>query len=205
MHKKRVAKLQEKLKSAPCDAFLIEDLTDLYYLTGCSLSAGSLLVEEESAHLLVDGRYIELCQSVSPVPVLLITDNPLEKLAGKKRVGFCSGSTTYERYLALKRKKIALKAIDNPVISLRLIKDPEEIRLMRQAAKLGSLGFDFLCTQLKEGITEWELATELEIFWKKQGAKSLAFDPIIAFGKNGSMPHYRPGKTASEKRGRRII
>ncbi len=199
MHKKRIAKLQEKLKNSPCEAFLIEEQTDLYYLTGFSLSAGALLVEEESACLLVDARYFELCQKTSPVPVLLSSENPLNKRIGEKRLGFSTNSTTYERYLALKKLKIALKGIANPVQSLRLIKDQEEIHLMRQTARLGCLGFDFLCAHLKEGITELELAVELEIFWKRKGAKALAFDPIVAFGKNGSMPHYRAGKTALQK------
>jgi len=47
---------------------------------------------------------------------------------------------------------------------------------------------------LKEGISENELAIELEIFWKRRGSKAIAFDPIIAFGSNSSMPHYRVGQ-----------
>ena len=51
----------------------------------------------------------------------------------------------------------------------------------------------YVLSLLKEEISEAELALELEFFWKKRGAKKLAFDPIIAFGANSSMPHYRAG------------
>lgn len=199
MHKKRIAKLQKQLEFYKCDAFLIEDVTDLYYLTGMSLSVGTLLVEEDKALLLVDARYLELCQKGSSVDVALSTENPLDTLVSKKKLGFCQANTTYERYLALKKIKLSLKPILNPVRQLRMVKDNEEIHLMRQAAKLGCLGFDFLCEHIKEGITEIELAVELEIFWKRKGAKSLAFDPIVAFGKNGSMPHYKTGGAKLKK------
>ena len=51
-----------------------------------------------------------------------------------------------------------------------------------------------MASLLEEGVSEIELATELEIFWKRKGSKALAFDPIIAFGANPSAPHYRAGK-----------
>lgn len=114
-------------------------------------------------------------------------------------MGFDAENTSYQEYLEWQKKMkplgLSLLPLDNPIKLLRMIKDPEEILLLRQAAQLGCKGYDFVCSLLKEGVTEAELAVELEIFWKRQGAKGLAFEPIIAFGANGSMPHYRSGDT----------
>ena len=52
---------------------------------------------------------------------------------------------------------------------------------------------------LKEGVTERDIATELEIFWRRNGVDKPAFDPIIAFGKNTSMPHYSTGNVSLQK------
>ena len=82
---------------------------------------------------------------------------------------------------------------------MRSIKDSEELDLLREAAKLGSEGYTHILGVLKEGITEEEVAEELEIFWKKRKGKKVAFDPIIAFGQHTSMPHYRSGNTKLKK------
>lgn len=78
---------------------------------------------------------------------------------------------------------------------MRRVKDKQEIRLLGKAANLGTEGFHYVCSKLTEGITEQELAIALEIFWKEKGSQGLAFSPIIAFGKNSSMPHHRAGAT----------
>lgn len=212
IYKNRLHRLQETLHSAACDAILIEDKTNLYYLTGLDLSAGKLLVHSQGALLFVDNRYFELCQKSSPFPVRPL-DNPKfeEQLAGPEfsfilTLAFDSDTTTYKNYEQLLKLTdavsaarpdlpLALRPLDMPIKHLRTIKDKTEITTLRKAAELGSKGFDFLCSFLKEGVTEQEAAIELEIFWKRLGSKALAFDPIIAFGANSSMPHYRAGET----------
>ena len=120
-------------------------------------------------------------------------------------MGFDQFHTTYHAYLTLTQLALNLKSqsfpleiipIESVVQQLRLIKDEEEIACLRNAARLGYQGYEFVVSLLREGIIESELAFELEFFWKKLGACRLAFDSIIAFGPNSSMPHYRAGKTA---------
>jgi len=126
-----------------------------------------------------------------------------EKFSFVKRLGFDSASTSYNSYTALakqlKESGIQLFPLENPVIKMREVKEEHEIALLREAAALGSQGYDTVCSLLKEGITEKEVATELEIFWKRKGGEGIAFEPIIAFGKNSSMPHYHPGDTQLKK------
>ncbi len=200
-YKERLEKIQNELKRKNCDALLVDDAVNLYYLTGMSLSAGSLIISEKDAVLLVDGRYEELCRKKAPTKVALTPQVTLKELTSDFRtLGFNSETLSYKAYQELEKQlpKITLIPLENIIRELRGIKDPEEIALLKEAAELGSQGFDFLCTLIKAGITESELAQELEIFWKRKGSKGLAFDPIIAFGSNTSMPHYRAAQSKLE-------
>lgn len=217
IYKQRIHHLQKALQELSCDALLVEDSINLYYLTGLQLSSGRLIVHRKESHLLVDGRYFEFAQKISPVTVLLSDKdhNAFQELFETKysslnMLGFNTESTSYKNFLDLQstvnvfnnqhHRQISLVPVDNPVKYLRSIKDNSEAILLREAAKLGSEGFDYACTQLYEGVTEIEVAAELEIFWKRRGAKGPGFEPIIAFGANASMPHYRAG-TAKLKKG----
>lgn len=209
----RLKKVQDYLQENACDALLVDDPVNLFYMTGLELSAGKLLIYKDGANLFVDGRYFERCAKLSPFPVLLTEKNPLgERLASPelppiRTLGFSDGETSYQAYLAHEnsikelreyshgKRKTTLVPLARPIQHIRAIKEPEEIKALEKAGELGSSGFDFVCTLLKEGISEEEVAMELEIFWKRKGGKKVAFDPIIAFGANSSMPHYRAGKS----------
>lgn len=217
MHQARLKKLQTIIKKEGCDALLIDDPTNLYYMTGLDLSSGKLIVDLKGAYLLVDGRYLESCRQHSPFPVLLSDPPTLEQLmstpelAHISKLGFDTEKTTYKAHQNLKKiaenistntftaRDLSVVPIDSPLKHIRSIKDPREIKALKEAADLGSLGFDYVCTLLREGISEQECAQELEIFWKRHGSKGVAFDPIIAFGANSSMPHYRAGSKKLSK------
>lgn len=194
MHLERIQKLQKIL---PCAAYLVEDPVDLYYLTGLNLSAGVLIVTPKTAELYVDGRYREVASGNAPITVHLIEEkSPFENLL---EIGLDSESTSVRRFQELEAKKIKLITMESLVAQLRMIKDKGEQDLMRRAAQLGTEGYHYVLSLLHEGISEIEVALELEIFWKRKGAKGVAFDPIIAFGSNSSMPHYRAGNRKLSK------
>ncbi|MGP1406292.1 M24 family metallopeptidase, partial [Filifactor alocis] len=72
---------------------------------------------------------------------------------------------------------------------LRAVKDEEEIDNLRQAAAIADKGFLHVLDIVKPGMTEKELALELEFFMRKQGASGLSFTTIVASGIRSSMPH----------------
>lgn len=214
MYSERQDNIRKLLKEKSIDALIVDDPTNLFYLTGMEVSAGRLAVTSKLSYLFVDNRYFESCQNNPSCQVLLSDNNAFsDKLLAPdmnfiKTLAFDGESTSHKAFLEMDglmhrlkeqssgRCNIKLVSLDNPVKWIRMIKDSEEITLLKQAGNLGSQGFDYVCTLLKAGITEIEVANELEIFWKRKGAKSLAFDPIIAFGSNSSMPHYRSGNRA---------
>lgn len=187
----RIEKLLHVL--TPNTAYLIADPIDIFYLTGQNVSSGILVVGKKS-FLLVDGRYFESCKKSSPIPVYLIKEGLLFELV-KDSLIVDQDHITYGAYLKLaetaKKAGITIRAEKSLLKSLRAIKNKEEIALLKEASELGLQGFDYAASLLKEGITELEIACELEYFWRKKGAQGVAFEPIIAFGANSAMPHYR--------------
>ncbi|MCC5832235.1 MAG: aminopeptidase P family protein [Chlamydiales bacterium] len=195
----RIKKVQERLDKWNVDLLIIDNPVDLFYMTGEELSAGRLLISEEGAALYVDGRYYGRCNKALAIPVFLLgRESPLPQFEGM-RIGFDAGYTTYENYerlTALKGERIPLLS---PIGEIRQVKEPQEIESLRRAAELGSKGFDFVVSSLAEGVTEEELALELELYWRKEGGERLAFRPHIAFGENSAYPHYHVGKRALKR------
>lgn len=76
----------------------------------------------------------------------------------------------------------------------RIIKTPEEIELLTEAEHIGDMAFDDILGILKPGMTELEVAAELEYSMKKHGAEGFSFDTIAASGINSSMPHAIPSE-----------
>ena len=207
MYKKRLELFTNLLQQEKVDSILLDDITNIYYLTGIQVSEGKIFITKERACFIIDGRYFEQCKKKSPIPCHLaktknlkesLPENILEKV---QSIAFDSNQTSFKSYQELKRaiddlgETIDLKPLDRPLLKIRKKKDPQEIQTLKDAAALGSRGYDFVCSLITEGVSEIELATELEIFWRKNGGDKLAFDPIIAFGPNSSNPHYTPTHT----------
>lgn len=211
MKSNRIDKLIHLLPNIGAEAILIENPINVFYLTGLEFSKVKLLVSQNETALIVDGRYFEACSRQKICSVYLLDKMPLKMWLSTHSISslaFESDKTTYQDYLKLseiseelkiENKSLQLIPLESPVLKLRMIKDHHEIQLLSEAAQLGYQGYEFILSKIAEGITELELAFELEFFWKKRGAKTVAFDPIIAFGENSSMPHYRAGHTKLKK------
>ena len=206
--------VRKLLKEKSIDVLIVDDPINLFYLTGLDVSMGRLLVTSKISLLFVDNRYFESCQKQSSCKVVLSDKNAFSEMLTNpdfnylKTMAFDSENTPYKHFIELEtlthqlkdqtsgRCNIKLVPLDNPVKWIRMIKEPSELEILKEAANLGSRGFDKICTLLKVGVTEIEIAQELEIFWKREGAKTIAFDPIVAFGANSSMPHYKSSNCA---------
>lgn len=195
----RIASLQATLAE---QAILVEEAVNLRYLTGLELSAGALVVCADEALLFVDGRYKEVAQCNAPVAVAdLDTAAMLKWLADKRcrNVSVAQESTSIGRYRALEKQAlqhgIAVQAEADLVAQQRMRKDAHEIEILRRAGWLTVRGIEHIFQQIKPGISEAQLAWELEVFLRSIGADGLSFEAIVAFGPNGSRPHHRAGAT----------
>lgn len=198
----RIEKLRQIL---PCECLLIEHPTHIFYLTGIEVSVGKLLITQKQADLIVDGRYFTAVQNQKIVQVHLLDKMSIKEWLsnhGIKIFGVDAEKTSYQAFINLQKmcENVTLLPIETSLVQkLRMVKDADEIAVLKQAAALCREGSHFVISSLQEDVTEEEIALELEFFWKKQGAKKLAFDPIIAFGSNSAMPHYHCGSTRLKK------
>jgi Xaa-Pro aminopeptidase len=181
------------------DGILVENLIDLYYLTGLDLSLGRLVLKKRGSKLFVDGRYWEMCRNKSCIPVEKREEfGPWVR--GIKKLLYDSQTTTVDQLHKLEelfpKKMVALPGL---VKRQRAVKDPEEIVKMEKSARLAWRGFQHIRKLLSVGVKEKDLALEFELFCLKRGAQEMAFEPIIAFGENSAMPHYRAGSRKLQK------
>jgi len=205
---KRIKNIQNYLDQKKLDLLILDDPISLLYLTGLHLSYGKIFIAKDKAKLFVDGRYIQAAKENSDLEVGLIGEKALVDFIVQnqiRNIAFDSDIVTYHSFeklnLFLQKIKsnysldIQLIPQLSPLKDFRLIKDLDEIAILKRAAALNWRGFEHICLFLKEGVTEKELALEFEMFTRKNGAEALSFDPIVSFGKNSAMPHYVPGDT----------
>jgi Xaa-Pro aminopeptidase len=192
----RIKKLQRGLT----ECLLLDNPVDLLYLTGLSVSLGRLVVFPDRSCLFVDSRYIEHAKREAPCEARLMQELAAY-VQGARNIEFDSSFVTWDKYRAMDKMMPGKEwiPITKPLKELRAIKDINEIAALKRAAQLTCKGYRHIEALLKEGVVEDELALEFEIYCRRQGASKLSFPPIIAFGEQSSLPHYRAGKGRLKK------
>ena len=194
----RLKILQKKLSAEKLDALLVSRSINISYLTGFRGDDSWLLVTRDKPFLITDFRYKEEVKRTAPQVELCITDGPIYESACKivqrvrvKRLGFESRWLSYAFWEKLRdiSHGTGLVPVKDTVESLREIKDSSEIALIKKAVSITRKAFEYLEGILKQGISERELAIELDYFLKRSGARKGAYDIIVASGINSSLPH----------------
>ncbi|MRX72271.1 M24 family metallopeptidase [Bacillus lacus] len=83
--------------------------------------------------------------------------------------------------------------VDSLLNELRMIKEEQEIEILRQAAKLADAGVEIGVSYLREGVTEMEVVAAIEYELKRKGIRSMSFSTMVLFGKKSGQPHGNPG------------
>ena len=121
---------------------------------------------------------------------------------GLKRVGFESAAVSvaqHRRWQESFPKGCELIPAQELLDGLRASKDREELAAMVQAQKITDAAFGEILNYIRPGLTEQEVAARLVYELLRRGARKVSFDPIVAAGANGSMPHAVPGETEIQK------
>jgi Xaa-Pro aminopeptidase len=205
-HQLRRTKLSSRLPDLGVDALLVTRLPNVRYLTGFTGSNAQALVTAtgEGSVFLTDGRYTE--QSRHEVPDVrretYLADFPSMfaqacKDASVSRVGFEVGGLTYKLWDQLSATEgVTLVPVGEEIERLRWVKDADEIDMLNGAQAATDEAFDRIQAKLVEGITERDLALELEWAMRQAGAEGLSFDSIVAFGESAAEPHHHPSDRA---------
>lgn len=190
------------------EGILFLDLKNIRYLVGFAGSDGALLVTPAGAHLLVDGRYVTQAKTeVSAARVLQYQDKTegitaLLAEGGYGRIAFESAALSHDLYLKLQERNstVDFKALRfEDLAGLRAVKDMTEICRIREAAALATRAFQDTLAIIIPGLTERDIALELDYQMQRNGAEEPAFNTIAASGPNSAMPHARPGGRVIEK------
>jgi len=200
--KTRLDGLAAQMKRARLDGLLVTHPADWYYLTGFSGECGLLLVERRGVTLITDGRFMTQSREETRAVRVVEQQGALMSFAGqflrgkrRKRVGFDAARLTVAQFAQLRKaagRQVAWAPAPSLVAGLRARKDATELARMRQSAILAGHVMQRAIRELKPGVTENEIAAEIEYQMRQGGASGPAFESIVAFGERAALPHARP-------------
>lgn len=200
----RLAEVRRLMKADKLPALLVSQEQNRRYLSGFKGSAGSLLITQKQALLVTDFRYWEQAAQQAPDFTLHQGKGPvrdhliglIEAAGSPKRIGFESGAITVAQFEAMKSALPNVKWVktNGLIEQVRWVKDADEIAQTRRAIELAENAFADVTARIEPGMTEAQIAWELEVHMRTHGATGLAFDTIVASGPNAALPHYHAGQ-----------
>ncbi len=190
--------LREKMRGLDMQGMIVSNPINVRYLTGIN-AEGVLLITRKENHYITDSRYIEDVHSTVTIDDEIIVSNftdisPYDYenfFSFCENVGFEENYITYAQYknYMQKYKVNNFEETENMIEKQRMVKDEEEIAKIQKACELTDACFEHLQKFIKIGMTEKEVAYEIENYFLRNGADGLSFETIVASGKNSSKPH----------------
>lgn len=202
----KIKKIQSFLKTEK-DAVIIFSEINRFYFTGFSSSDGFFIITKNDCAFFTDSRYTEAAEKAIKIcPVILYTGIeksviPYLKEKNINNIYTECENLTVSQFEAFKKffdfcTVTASSELEKIIGSLRSVKEEFEISRITEAQRIAEKAFTHILGFIKPGITEKDIALELDFFMLKNGADGLSFETIAVSGKNSSMPHGVP----SEKR-----
>jgi len=212
---RRAQSLSEALGELGLGAYYCRTTSDIRWLTGFtgvfdSENAHLALVTSNGVSVHTDGRYStamrERAVDADACSPLAISDEPMTHaaFAARELAGAGPMRLGIEKDIALSEYRLLVSELEkagvvcelvevaNPVARLREVKDASEAGAMRRAQEITDRCFDDLLGWIAPGMTELEIANEMEYRMRGFGAAGLAFPSIVASGPHSAMPHAIP-------------
>jgi len=184
------------------DALIVSALPNIRYLTGFTGDNALAVATPDSITLFTDPRFTIQAGEECSCKTVTVAKGGLEPAAAElvrkkkwKRIGFESTRLAYDSYHRLKGALppgAALKPLAGAVERLRMIKSADELARIRQSVLTNSRAFANTVRGLRPGLTEFEIAAQLEFEMRRFGGEKAAFDSIVAAGDRSALPHARP-------------
>lgn len=193
----RLHKLQKTLRKEGLDALLVTNLYNLRYIANFTGTTGVALITSNRAFFITDARYteqvksqcvgFELVQNYGPIfneLTHLVRDNAISRLA------FEESHVTMGQYKQIQDAvSCQLVGVNGLVEKLREIKDEREFEIIAKACSIADSTFEYILNEIKEGMTEIEVANKMDFYMRSLGATGVSFDTIVASGHRSAMPH----------------
>lgn len=193
--------LRNKLLGLNMQGIIITNPVNIRYLTNIE-AEGIFIINRKENIFITDSRYIEQVNATltleDGIVVINVKDLSLEDYESFfifcENIGFEESNLTYAKYKEYMHKfKINnFEETEGIIEKQRMVKEPEEIQNIKRACEITDNCFSYLKSYIKVGMSEKQIANEIERFFIENGADDLAFDTIVASGKNSSMPHAVP-------------
>jgi Xaa-Pro aminopeptidase len=200
----RLARLRELMVENNVQGMLITQPENRRYLSGFTGSAGVLIVTAERQAIATDFRYYQQAQAQCPEWELIQVGYDFEgKMLdvlrdlglGGLSVGFEAHHVSVDQLLSWERALNAHVRLTNTtrmIEDIRMSKDECEIQSIRRAVALADEALAHIYDWVQPGMSERQVAWELEITMRARNATGVSFDIIVASGPNGALPHLRP-------------
>lgn len=199
-------KFRELFEVLPEDiqAVMITSDVNRRYFTGMKSSDGTILAFRDKAYLIIDFRYIEKARKTVTTAEVIEQErlfeqiNSLMKKHGANRVAIESqtmtvmGLSRIREFLDLYIDIDESDQLSVAINSLRVIKSDHEIDCIKRAQRIAEKSLRDILEIIEEGMTEREIALELNHRMFINGAEDLSFETIVLSGENTSMPHGVP-------------
>lgn len=204
----RLEALRHSMRSGRVDALLITHLPHVRYLTGFTGSNAASLLTRQNLWFATDPRYATQVTEEVHGARIVIAQGPLapvlckrSRLPARVRLGCESLRTSVWTHKLLKQVLPRARWIetDGMLDGLVSVKHDDEVASLRQAAAISDEVFAELMEWLRPGMRESDIAAEIQYRQQRKGADGEAFQPIVASGIRGALPH----AGASAKRIRR--
>ncbi|AEH51631.1 M24 family metallopeptidase [Pseudothermotoga thermarum] len=202
---KKVQKLIEKMNEMDLDLVLIYSVENsskpsTYYLSGFTGSFSCLVIAKEKQYIITDSRYFEQAKSQTSFelvefrgPDFIGTIASVVRQFNPRKIGLEFQRISHATFLKISEKiESEFVPIDQILSEMRMIKDEEEIANIKKAVEISEKALQKTLEIVKEGVSEKDIAAELEYNMKKLGADGTAFETIVLTGPRTSLPHGRP-------------
>lgn len=203
--KDRLQKLCQGLAEKEIDAIFVSQPQNRRYLSGFDGSSGYLLITPQDTILATDFRYIEQakvqatdCEIFQIIGDIVDWFPRLVAELNLRNLGFEAGHITFALYQQLSdilnkaQSQLKLIPANGLVESLRAIKEPKEIELITKAAEISDAALGYIKNMIHVGMSEKEIAWEIEKFTRENGSETIPFEVIVASGPNSAQPHAKP-------------
>lgn len=193
--------IARELPQHKADALLVSGLPNVRYLSGFTGSNALLLLTAGQAVLFTDPRYTiqaaQECDCTVRVERKSLYDAVSKWIARKKlrRIAIERSRMTFGAYSELQEKLklgASLRSTTGLVEKHRMVKSPSEIAAIRASVQTNSRAFSEAVSVIREGMTENDLAAELEYRMRRNGAERPSFETIVASGHRTALPHAQP-------------
>jgi len=199
----RLERLRQQLAEKSLNAILLTQPENCRYISGFTGSSGpaaTLLVSQDSAVLATDFIHFEQAKQEAPdFDIITVNSFPqrfthLLSSNGKLgKVGFEANVLSVAEFRRLSEEadkaRVELVPTEEILDCLRAVKGEDEVSCILRAAFIADTAIDYMVGEIHSGMTEKEVAWEIEKYIRENGSEPIPFDIIVASGPNAALPH----------------